>query len=223
MGSVVVPGGVRSKRPSQAYVRRGPWYAVCLVDPAMVNLPPRDRIVGASRPSLVARHGAAALTVLSFATLLACGSPSLIYRGTGTLRSSGDAADDLAADSVIVTSCRWEPQSFRDEPGRVAFLEIGDRCTIEGHWSDSTFFAQKAGRCTLGGAKHERTLRVTDVVARYGSVRSGRSMEIDRGILEVTVGGDETGPDGHATHALYHFLGTPGSSEPSRCSAIRDL
>jgi hypothetical protein len=149
-----------------------------------------------------------------------CVETEYAYRGTGALQATGSTSATLASSSVVVGVCLGDPQT---NPPTETFtiLTVGGTCTLTGWGGVESFSTPVGSPCALAFTDGTRTLRVTDVVARYGATGSGGTY-LDTTYIDLALGGDDTKS---GQHALYHFTGRlTGQSEPSeamRCDEVR--
>jgi hypothetical protein len=156
----------------------------------------------------------------------------MAYVGTGSLQTSGAPASDIASHTVSVMDCDAvdKPQAagageLVSQPASPAFtvLRVGSDCIIDGVRSGSQVVGDTGGVCTLTFADGPRTLRVTDILVRYGiSADDSQGLESDPNLLEMTLGGDDVAT---GVHAVYRFKGggKPVARSHGQCSAQRPV
>jgi hypothetical protein len=162
------------------------------------------------------------------------------YGGTAVLQTSGAAAPALTAQTVNLTIC-WNPPPEEpadelgwkdmgrmppiDRPRRpprlppvVAFVDVGDSCTLTGTWIDGVVVASPGSPCTLPTAP-TRPLRVTDALVNVGARSRSLALVVGRyatvvlpapvstAQLALELGGDVVEDDGSKRHVLYTFHG----------------
>lgn len=162
------------------------------------------------------RRWAAALgPALLAVTALGCGprgyGADLVYAGTGSAQTTGEAAADLGHEEVGVRICRGVSRRFRDDPYSFAAITVGRACIIPADEAGGTVVGSPGSTCTLVVDGRVHRLRVTDATATFGAfaswTKTGLMRFVDRTGVQARIGGDETDEAGHVRHSLYLFEG----------------
>lgn len=216
-------------RTKATIVARG--FAVAFVEAWAARRPGRP----ACAPSLVCAWS------LPIVMCCACFPEPNVYRGIGSVQTNAAPSTELATHSVTFKSCAGiVSASVKSGTGGASslggefqgqdqnafpILAIGDQCVIEGTFgTGGVFHPVTGGVCTLAFADGVRTLRVTDVMVRYGDIDPAYVgftfgepyVFTDRSHIEVQVAGADA-KSGEL--ALYRFLGraVSGTDDQARC------
>ena len=158
---------------------------------------------------LAAAIGLATLAVAA----LGCRQTSmyLVYAGTGSAQTTGEAAADLGHLEVHLKLCNGVRRRFLDEPEYFAAIVVGRECTIGAQQVGRTVIGSPGTACTLRVDGRVHRLSVTDATATFAqhtfSTRFGLVTTVDESSVQARIGGDESDGAGGVRHSLFVFEG----------------
>ena len=135
----------------------------------------------------------------------------LVYAGTGSSRTTGEAAADLGHQEVHVQMCNGVRRRLWDERESFAAIVVGRTCTIAAQQTGRGVVGSPGSTCTLRIDGRVHRLRVTDAMATFAEravvTRYGVTTVADEGVIQARIGGDESDGAGGVRHSLYLFEG----------------
>jgi hypothetical protein len=124
--------------------------------------------------------GPAALAVAALGCSSRFGSSvDLLYAGTGSAQTTGNAAADLGHQEVDVKVCNRVRRRFLDEPRSFAAIAVGRTCIIPAEQDGRTLIGSAGSDCTLVVDGRVHRLRVTDATVTFGANASASSSSRD--------------------------------------------
>jgi hypothetical protein len=163
-------------------------------------------------PAVSWRTAAIGPVTLALAAL-GCGPASvhLVYAGTGSAQTTGEAAADLGHQEVHVKMCNGVRRSFLAEREYFAAIVVGRGCTIAAQQAGRTVVGWPGTTCTLRIDGRVHRLRVTDATATFGQqafwTKYGLVTAVDQSVVQARIGGDESDGAGGVRHSLFVFEG----------------
>jgi hypothetical protein len=166
-------------------------------------------------------------TLLLLGLCAGCGPMMNVYDGPGALRASGSPATELLGQSVAITHCPRDAET-RPPATQFAVLAIGDHCTLDVEGTLERMRPASNALCTLSFSHAEYTLRVTDVVIRYGDTvispayggtEFAQQGDVETSYVWVQLGGDDIKSGAHAS---YSFSGHADAQEAAGDICVRE-